>query len=332
LSRPSISRIGRRKDRAKASLRRAVSTAYYALFHLLIHEARFWPSAFCLLPSAFCLLPSAVLSKAGAGFATRTSDHPTSPTIRRFQINNLQKPTTSFASPSCYFIGMSASPTFELHYTDRAAINRANSEHSTGPRTDAGKQRSSLNALSHGLTARTAVLPTEDPSAYQQHCRQLFDEYQPATATETQLVQELADTAWRLNRIPILEASLIAEVPSPQSLVPQLAALGLHGARLSRQFEKTLAQLREIQFERRERQRRDLRDAAILLEFHRHKGIPWDPADSGFVFSKDQVERAAQRIMRLQESRTIEYFRFGSYSNPLNAPSPSTTTPGLAGL
>jgi hypothetical protein len=290
------------------------------------------PSAFCLLPSAFCLLPSAVLSKAGAGFATRTSDHPTSPTIRRFQINNLQKPTTSFASPSCYFIGMSASPTFELHYTDRAAINRANSEHSTGPRTDAGKQRSSLNALSHGLTARTAVLPTEDPSAYQQHCRQLFDEYQPATATETQLVQELADTAWRLNRIPILEASLIAEVPSPQSLVPQLAALGLHGARLSRQFEKTLAQLREIQFERRERQRRDLRDAAILLEFHRHKGIPWDPADSGFVFSKDQVERAAQRIMRLQESRTIEYFRFGSYSNPLNAPSPSTTTPGLAGL
>jgi hypothetical protein len=227
---------------------------------------------------------------------------------------------------------MPASATFELHYTDRAAINRANSEHSTGPRTETGKQRSSLNALRHGLTARTAVLPSEDPTAYQQHCRQFVDEYQPATPTETHLVQELADTSWRQKRIPILEASLIAEVPSPQSLVPALASLGLHSSRLSRQFEKTLAQLREVQFERRERQRRDLRDAAILLEFHRHKGIPWEPADSGFVFSKDQVERAAQRIMRLQESRTIEYFRFGSYSNPLNAPSPSTTTPGLAGL
>lgn len=51
---------------------------------------------------------------------------------------------------------------------DRAAINRANSEHSTGPRTDPGKQRSSLNALRHGLTARTAVLPTEDRATFDQ--------------------------------------------------------------------------------------------------------------------------------------------------------------------
>jgi hypothetical protein len=48
----------------------------------------------------------------------------------------------------------------------RAAINRANSAHSTGPRTESGKQRSSLNALSHGLTARTAVLPTEDQAGF----------------------------------------------------------------------------------------------------------------------------------------------------------------------
>src|ERR1022692_3087918 len=141
---------------------------------------------------------------------------------------------------------MSASPTFELRYTDRAATNRANSQHSTGPRTDAGKQRSSQNALRHGLTARIAVLPSEDQAAYESHCRNFENEYQPATATETQLVQELADTSWRLNRIPILEASLIAEVPSPQSLVPQLACLGLHSSRLSRQFQKTLDQLRDI--------------------------------------------------------------------------------------
>jgi hypothetical protein len=311
-----------KKRPRQASLRRAVSTAYYAL------------STFSSTKPASCPLLSAFLRPFQSWCRIRDPHQrsPHSSTIRRFRINNLQKPATTRAPPSCYFIGMSAPATFELHYTDRAAINRANSEHSTGPRTETGKQRSSLNALRHGLTARTAVLPSEDPTAYQQHCRQFVDEYQPATPTETHLVQELADTSWPQKRIPILEASLIAEVPSPQSLVPALATLGLHSSRLSRQFEKTLAQLREIQFERRERQRRDLRDAAILLEFHRHKGIPWDPADSGFVFSKDQVERAAQRIMRLQESRTIEYFRFGSYSNPLNAPSPSTTTPGLAGL
>jgi hypothetical protein len=45
----------------------------------------------------------------------------------------------------------------------RAAVNRANSAHSTGPRTESGKQRSSLNALSHGLTARTASCPPRTP-------------------------------------------------------------------------------------------------------------------------------------------------------------------------
>jgi hypothetical protein len=212
---------------------------------------------------------------------------------------------------------------------DRATINRANSQYSTGPRTEAGKQRSSQNALRHGLTARTAVLASEDPATYEQHCRQFQNEYQPATQTETQLVQELADTSWRLKRIPILEAALFAqdcspareqgdapspqfEVPSPQSLVPQLAALGLHGSRLSRQFQKTLDQLRDIQFERRQHQRRELRDAAAILELHKHKGIPWQPSDHGFVFSKEQVERCSERMMRQNEARYIAAERFNS--------------------
>ena len=59
----------------------------------------------------------------------------------------------------------------------RGAINRANSQHSTGPRTETGKQRSSLNALRHGLTAQTAVLPNEDPATYQRHIQQFLDEY-----------------------------------------------------------------------------------------------------------------------------------------------------------
>jgi hypothetical protein len=88
------------------------------------------------------------------------------------------------------------------NFHDRAAINRANAQHSTGPRTDAGKQRSSLNALTHGLTSRTVVLPNEDPAAYQLHAQEFFDEYQPQGPTEKQLVRELADTSWRLNRIP----------------------------------------------------------------------------------------------------------------------------------
>jgi hypothetical protein len=176
---------------------------------------------------------------------------------------------------------------------------------STGPRTAAGKQRSSHNALTHGLTSRSPVLATEDPVAYQQHCRQFHDEYQPATPTETQLTQELADTAWRLNRIPTLEAALLDRASNPPTEQDRidfdivdahraLATLGLHYQRLSRQFQKALDHLREIQSERRLQQERDLKRAAALLELHKHKGIPYDPtellSEAGFVFSKDHIE------------------------------------------
>jgi hypothetical protein len=181
----------------------------------------------------------------------------------------------------------------------RTRANRANALHSTGPRTEPGKQRSSLNALRHGLTAQIAVLPNEDPEAYQRHIQQFLDEYAPATATETQLVHEIANTAWRINRIPFLEAELLSQDPSPQTLIPQLATLGLHGSRLSRQFQKAVEQLRDIQEERRRLERRQLTEAAELFLRHQRKELPWEPSDYGFVFSKEQIERHAQYLMRL---------------------------------
>ncbi len=200
----------------------------------------------------------------------------------------------------------------------RAFINRANALHSTGPRTESGKQRSSLNALRHGLTSQTAILPSEDPAAYQLHCRQFESEYQPKSPTEIHLVRELADTSWRLNRIPLLEADLLARAadrhdPLSRNIVDlhrALATLGLHGQRLSRQFHKTLDQLRAIQSDRRTQEERDLKRAAALLELHKHKGIQYDPAQDGFVFSLSEIEAHSQRLMRLNESRHIGYVRF----------------------
>lgn len=179
---------------------------------------------------------------------------------------------------------------------DRAAINRANSQHSTGPPHRSRKQRSSLNALRHGLTARTAVLLTEDRAAFDRHCRGFFDEYQPATPTDNHLVQELADTSWRLRRIPLLEANLltIANRPSQYAeTIHSLSMLGLHGARLSRQFQKTLHQLRELQAERRGRERPAPKEtAAASRELPKAQGIPKAPAHPGFVFSNHQPARA----------------------------------------
>jgi hypothetical protein len=207
----------------------------------------------------------------------------------------------------------------------RIRANRTNAMLSTGPRTPAGKQRSSLNALRHGLTAASAVLPSEDPAAYADHRRRFFDEYQPATPTESQLVAEVADTSWRLNRIPLLEAEVLARAAAPVPLDREItfdivdahrliANLGIQGQRLSRQFQKSLDKLREIQADRAETQRRQLKDAAALLELHKHRGIPWDPADlfpeDGFVFSKDRIERFSNRLQLLNQARHIEYALF----------------------
>jgi hypothetical protein len=196
----------------------------------------------------------------------------------------------------------------------RAATNRANSAHSTGPRTQLGKHRSSQNALSHGLTARTAVLSTEDPDTYQRHIQQFLDEYQPATATETQLVHEIANAAWRLKRIPLLEAQLLSQDPNPQTLIPTLATLGLHGSRLSRQFQKALDKLRDIQEDRLRLENRQLTEAAELFLSHQRKGLPWDPAafsnETGFVFSKEQLERHAKHLMRQEPFRYAAHPRF----------------------
>ena len=219
--------------------------------------------------------------------------------VRRGQPNEPE--TSPHRTPFC------ASP----RDAQRAATNRANSQHSTGPRTEAGKQRSSRNALRHGLTAQTAVLPNEDPETYQRHIQQFLDEYAPATPTETQLVHEIANSAWRLNRIPLLEADLLSQNPNPQTLIPQLASLGLHGSRLSRQFQKAVDQLREIQEERRFLERRQLTEAAELFLRYQHKGLPWNADEHGFVFSQERIERQARKLMR---QRPDFYTNVGNFS------------------
>jgi hypothetical protein len=216
--------------------------------------------------------------------------------------------------------------------TNHAAINRANAQHSTGPRSIIGKQHSSLNALTHGLTSQSPLLPTEDPAAFNLHTEGFFDEYKPKGSTETQLVQELADTSWRINRIPAAELDLLmlsatlppgsinVDIPDLETCLAveealrrqerSLANLSMHGHRLSRQFHKTLDKLRDIQAVRRETEERDLKRAAAILELHKHKGIPYDPASDGFVFSNAEVETHSQLLIHLNEARHIEYIRF----------------------
>ena len=48
----------------------------------------------------------------------------------------------------------------------RLEANRRNALHSTGPRTEAGRNRSRMNALRHGLTGQVTTMTDEDRLAH----------------------------------------------------------------------------------------------------------------------------------------------------------------------
>jgi len=198
--------------------------------------------------------------------------------------------------------------------------NRNNAQHSTGPKTEAGKWRSSLNALRHGLTGQIVVMPTEDMAAYRSHVKSFTDEYNPKGATEAQLVQQLADTSWRLNRAASLEANLYtlaaAHQPDPLTEAPDqvqatmaiaaaldnqskaLMNLSLHSQRLSRQFERTVTQLRDLQKTRLSLERDQLNDLVRIMEMYESKGKTYNPSQDGFVFTEQEINRAIQSRTR----------------------------------
>src|SRR2546429_9839212 len=94
--------------------------------------------------------------------------------------------------------------------TAQIAANRANAQLSSGPKTETGRAKSSLNAVKTGLTGRTVLLPEDDAALYQTHVSESMKSYEPAGDDERNLVQSLADTTWRLLRIPSLEMGIYA--------------------------------------------------------------------------------------------------------------------------
>jgi hypothetical protein len=206
----------------------------------------------------------------------------------------------------------------------RIETNRANAQHSTGPKTEAGKKQSSLNALRHGLTGQIVVMPTEDLQAYQLHLKSFTDEYHPQGATESHLTQALADTSWRLNRVAALETNLLNLAATGDPLIDALgiaaslesqskalANLSMHSQRLSRQFERTVIQLRNLQETRRAKENQELNQVVDIIEMYESQGQVYDPSDHGFVFSEPQIEsairlRTRERLAEEAYEHTLE--------------------------
>ena len=93
----------------------------------------------------------------------------------------------------------------------RKKINRQNASRSTGPRSDAGKLNSRLNALKHGLRAEAVALPFENRLEIEALMARWVEHYQPDGPAEETLVQLAARSALKIRRAAQVETAILAQ-------------------------------------------------------------------------------------------------------------------------
>jgi hypothetical protein len=212
----------------------------------------------------------------------------------------------------------------------KIAANRANAQLSTGPTSETGKAKSSLNGLKTGLAGATVLLPSDDVALYEAHIAQFTKRFAPVGEAEQNLVQSLADTEWRLLRIPALEMGIYAvgriefaelfpnedeavrkqliETKAFLAYQRQLNNLSIQESRLRRQREKDTAALMELQAQRKNEEKARLDRIAwqYVQAVHEDRHDEFDPADLGFEFSLEQIE---VRAMQLDPKLFADYER-----------------------
>ena len=214
--------------------------------------------------------------------------------------------------------------------------NRRNAQQSTGPRSEIGKNKSSLNALRHGLTARVVVLPTEDLAAYQSFSAEFLAALAPETFAERQYAQTVIDTQWRLNRVRGLEDGMLAlghygpegQIdPGHPELHAALTAAGvwrehsqafvnlsMHEQRLHRVLTNASKTLEDLKAKRTAARQSDLDAAVALHNMNKMLGEPNpatnDTPTNGFVFTTEEIIAESRRLRRLFEAKVAEECHF----------------------
>ena len=78
---------------------------------------------------------------------------------------------------------------------------------STGPKTEAGKSKSSRNAIRTGLYAARDFIRPEEEEEYAQTLIKLMDELTPENSVEQTFATEIMGATWRLRRCRLVEES-----------------------------------------------------------------------------------------------------------------------------
>jgi hypothetical protein len=228
---------------------------------------------------------------------------------------------------------ISAEQVLEKHASEKRisekqlAANRRNAQLSRGPVSAAGRQRSSLNNLRHGLTGQTTVLSDEDRAAHDRFCAGIVACLRPVGVLEAQIAQSIADDHWRLNRVSAIETNMFAlghyKSSGPDNIsdsvsddlsdsaepdpgiyaalnsarvfladAKQFALLSIYEQRIHRNLQKSMAELRELQATRRPMPAPDIvaPDKAAAATRQPEPASPSTNVqpENGFVFANDR--------------------------------------------
>jgi hypothetical protein len=141
----------------------------------------------------------------------------------------------------------------------RIHASRANGAHSRGPITAEGQDRSSANAIRHGLLAKCVVLENESGPCFDDLVTQHTERFAPTDGVEFGMIEEMAAAYWRMRRAwaienrlmekalrnqpPGDEAERIAAAFAELAASPELNLLHRYEARLHRIYQRALLNL-----------------------------------------------------------------------------------------
>jgi hypothetical protein len=131
--------------------------------------------------------------------------------------------------------------------------NRQNSQKSTGPKTEEGREAIRFNALTYGLRTRQTILPTENCAEYSQLWDELEAEWQPQTRTERIYLETMVTSQWLLRRIAESEQDIYIRLGN-EAKFKMLAYVYKQRAQLERSFRTAVADMRQSQKECQPRQ------------------------------------------------------------------------------
>ena len=204
--------------------------------------------------------------------------------------------------------------------------NRENAKKSTGPRTEAGKNKARFNARRHGLTGLIFAISQDDERAYMAMEKGYLTALKPVGEAERNLVGLICKGYWRLGAAAADEQNMLSlrhedfadttDAPNPEFHAASVRArialdddytnVPLYEGRLRRVIAQHEKRLQELQEQRQAEESRVLAEAELLLKLAHMKGQTIEPEalteEIGFVFTDPDMNARFTKKLVLDEA------------------------------